>query len=73
MLCVQNLIKTVTGLPVSTTVNPDEAVALGAAVYAGIMDGEVHGIEVLTAWQAALLRMMARSNKLVPRTANEAG
>ena len=62
MLCVQNLIRTVTGLPTLATVNPDEAVALGAAVYAGIMDGEVHGIEVMTAWQAAILRMMAMRN-----------
>eukprot|EP00611_Tribonema_gayanum_P024562 TRINITY_DN545_c0_g1_i2.p1 TRINITY_DN545_c0_g1~~TRINITY_DN545_c0_g1_i2.p1 ORF type:complete len:308 (+),score=39.16 TRINITY_DN545_c0_g1_i2:484-1407(+) len=67
MLCVQQLVQAVTGVKVAMTVNPDEAVALGAAVYAGIMDNEVQGIEVMTAWQARILREMARTGKLGPR------
>jgi heat shock 70kDa protein 1/2/6/8 len=64
MPCVQQLMQAVTGVRARMTVNPDEAVALGAAVYAGIMDGELTGMDVMTAWQASVLRMMVRSGKL---------
>jgi heat shock 70kDa protein 1/2/6/8 len=64
MPCVQQVMQSVTGVKACMTVNPDEAVALGAAVYAGIMDGEMTGMDVMTAWQASVLRMMARSGKI---------
>jgi molecular chaperone DnaK len=42
--CVQRLIRMVTGMaPKNSVVNPDEAVSLGAAVLAGIMDGDITG------------------------------
>ncbi|CAM9423107.1 unnamed protein product [Chrysoparadoxa australica] len=64
MPCVRRLVETCTGLPPRAGVNPDEAVALGAAIYAGILEGEVEGMDVLTAWQAAVLRMMALSGRI---------
>jgi molecular chaperone DnaK len=42
------------------SVNPDEAVALGAAVQAGILQGEVSDMMVLDVWQASLMRAMAQ-------------
>ncbi len=45
--CVQNLIKELTGLEPSKGVNPDEAVALGAAVQGGILAGDVKDIILL--------------------------
>lgn len=45
--CVQSLIKEVTGLEPSKGVNPDEAVALGAAVQGGILAGDVKDIILL--------------------------
>jgi len=41
MPSIGRFIKRVTGLKASPTVNPDEAVALGAAVQAGILDGQI--------------------------------
>jgi heat shock protein 1/8 len=61
MPCIQKLVEGVTGSVVRTTVNPDEAVALGAAVYAGIVDGVVTDLDVMSTWQAAVMRGIARS------------
>mmetsp|Transcript_26753 Transcript_26753/g.42218 ORF Transcript_26753/g.42218 Transcript_26753/m.42218 type:complete len:86 (+) Transcript_26753:1-258(+) len=63
MPCIIKLVETVTGLKARTTVNPDEAVALGAAIQAGIVDGTVDGLEVMSSWQAAWLRSMALSGE----------
>ena len=41
MPSIGRFIKRVTGLPAKPTVDPEEAVALGAAVQAGIMDGRI--------------------------------
>ena len=45
--CVQALIKELSGLEPSKGVNPDEAVALGAAVQGGILSGDVKDIILL--------------------------
>ncbi len=55
---VQKLITVLTGVPPTRTVNPDEAVSLGAAVMAGIMDGDIADMQVMSAWQAAIVRTM---------------
>ena len=38
-LCVQELVKKMTGRAPNVSVNPDEVVALGAAVQAGVLAG----------------------------------
>ena len=40
----------------SKSINPDEAVAMGAAVLAGILDGDIQGMSVMSAWQAEMYR-----------------
>jgi molecular chaperone DnaK len=45
--CVQTLIKDLIGLEPNKSVNPDEAVALGAAVQGGILRGDVKDIVLL--------------------------
>ncbi len=44
---VQQLVKEFFGKEPNKSVNPDEAVALGAAVQAGVLGGEVHGLLLL--------------------------
>jgi molecular chaperone DnaK len=44
---VQKMVKDITGKDGDKTVNPDEAVALGAAVQAGILGGEVKDVLLL--------------------------
>ncbi len=61
MPCIRRLVEAVTGASAYQHVDPDEAVARGAAIYAGIMDGDVE-MDVLTAWQAAVLRAEADFN-----------
>ena len=47
MPAVQSLVKELTGLEPDKSVNPDEAVAMGAAIQAGILGGEVKDILLL--------------------------
>ncbi len=44
---VQDIVKKITGIDPDKSVNPDEAVALGAAVQAGILGGEVKDVLLL--------------------------
>ena len=42
-------------------VNPDEAVALGAALQAGLLEGDVRDLVVLDVWKAAFGRALFES------------
>ena len=43
---VRDFLTEITGVPPSTGVDPEECVALGAALYAGMLSGHVQGIEL---------------------------
>ncbi|MEG0070750.1 MAG: molecular chaperone DnaK [Raoultibacter sp.] len=47
MPAVQDLVKTITGKAPNMSVNPDEVVAMGAAVQGGVLAGDVEGILLL--------------------------
>ena len=47
MPAVQELVKRVTGKDPNQTVNPDEVVAVGAAIQGGVLAGEVKDILLL--------------------------
>lgn len=58
---VKRFVKNMTGLePRETSVDPDLAVALGAAVQAGIFEGQVSDLMIMDVWQASLMRAYAR-------------
>ncbi|MBI2572952.1 molecular chaperone DnaK [Candidatus Woesearchaeota archaeon] len=47
MPCVQDLVRRLTGKEGDKSVNPDEAVAIGAAIQAGVMSGDIKDILLL--------------------------
>ncbi|GIL56890.1 hypothetical protein Vafri_12177, partial [Volvox africanus] len=61
MPAVGRFISNMTGLqPLEAALDPDEAVALGAAVQAGILQGEISNLMVIDQWQASLMRALAK-------------
>ncbi|KAG2453319.1 hypothetical protein HYH02_001543 [Chlamydomonas schloesseri] len=65
MPAVRSFLRNMTGLePIGGAqqggVDPDEAVALGAAVQAGILQGEISNLMVMDQWQASLMRALAK-------------
>jgi molecular chaperone DnaK len=47
MPCVQELVRKLTGKELNQSVNPDEVVAVGAAIQAGVLAGEVRDVVLL--------------------------
>lgn len=73
--CVVALVRNLLHIAPRQTIHPDEAVCLGAGVWAGILDGKIQNMEVISAWQAAVLRTMkeamtrrALDNQRLPRS-----
>ncbi|CAA0827802.1 Heat shock 70 kDa protein 7- chloroplastic [Striga hermonthica] len=66
---VQGLVKKMTGKEPNVTVNPDEVVALGAAVQAGVLAGDVSDIVLLdvTPLSLGLETLGGVMTKIIPR------
>lgn len=58
MPSIIRLVRTITGIDPKRSVNPDEAICLGAGVLAGVLDGKIEGLQVMSSLQATLLRTM---------------
>lgn len=63
MPAIGRLLSALTGVVPQRTVNPDEAVALGCAVHAGVLDGLDAFGKVLNPMQAAILRALAEKQE----------
>lgn len=60
MPAVQKFVENMTGLtPKESNIDPDLAVALGAAIQAGIYEGNVSDLMIMDVWQASLMRAYA--------------
>lgn len=79
MPAVQELVKTITGKQPNMSVNPDEVVADGAAVQAGVLTGDVSGILLLDVTPLSLgvetmggvMTKMIDSNTTIPTSKTE--
>lgn len=56
---VINLVKKLTGSHPLRTLNPDEAICLGAGVMSGILDGHVGEMRVVSQMESAVLKFLA--------------
>jgi molecular chaperone DnaK (HSP70) len=65
MPAIGRLLAALTGVVPQKTVNPDEAVALGCAVQAGVLDGMEGMGTVLSPMQAAILRAVAEQQGML--------
>jgi len=61
MPAIGRMLAIITGVTPKRTVNPDEAVALGAAIQVGILDGDerLGDLQVLSPMKAAMMRAIA--------------
>ena len=79
MPAVQELVKTLTGKAPNMSVNPDEVVAMGAAVQGGVLAGDVQGILLLDVTPLSLgvetmggvMTKMIESNTTIPTRKTE--
>jgi chaperone protein DnaK len=69
ILAIQQIVKQLSGKNPNMTVNPDEVVALGAAVQAGVLSGEVSDIVLLdvTPLSLGVETLGGVTTKLIPR------
>ena len=67
MVAVRKLVSNLFEVDPRRTVDPMQAVALGAAVHAGVLSGEVHGVRVLQSWQAKLGRLLDAADDTVDK------
>lgn len=58
MPCIAATIEALTGVVPKQLISPDEAVALGATVQAGLNDGTIEGVYVVSPFESALLRSL---------------
>jgi molecular chaperone DnaK (HSP70) len=57
--CVRRFVENTMGRKANETlVNPDEAVAIGAAIHAGSLEGSIENIQTFNSLQAGLLRAL---------------
>ena len=61
------MLESLTGLRADTGVKPEEAVALGAAVQAGVLDGALEQVDCIGVLEAAMIRGLA-SGKRAPQS-----
>eukprot|EP00986_Skeletonema_menzelii_P017976 scaffold23406_cov142-Skeletonema_menzelii.AAC.2 len=73
MPVIGKLLEAVVGQTPQRTVNPDEAVALGCAVQAGILDGEDQGQTVLSPMTAAVMRALAKKRGMMVPSGDDGG
>ena len=79
MPAVQELVKQITGKEPNMSVNPDEVVALGAAIQGGVLSGDVEGILLLDVTPLSLgvetmggvMTKMIERNSTIPTSKTE--
>ena len=57
------MLESLTGLRADTGVKPEEAVALGAAVQAGVLDGALEQVDCIGVLEAAMIRGLASGKR----------